>query len=183
MSRTTLAPIGFYIFKASFHFSKLHLKSNIKEKLWYAGARSITAINQAFFKFPRICNTLYYPKNIFNNNNNRAEKANIFVVLHSVIDVGRDITPSGNSCVQIVQWHRYKVHAYVRTTATSNCDANSFRFCFFLAKMLRVTNCRLQLGLKYPEGVGTEVTNGQRLASFAISTSWKSLAMCFCCPS
>ena len=111
------------------------------------------------------------------------KKANIFVVLHSVIDVGRDITPSGNSCVQIVQWHRYKVHAYVRTTATSNCDANSFRFCFFLAKMLRVTNCRLRLGLKYPEGVGTEVTNGQRLASVPISTSWKSLAMCFCCPS
>ena len=42
-----------------------------------------------------------------------------------------------------------------------NCDANSFRF--FLAKKLRVTNCRPRLGLKYPEGVGTEVTNGQRL--------------------
>ena len=125
--------------------------------------------------------SLQYYQNIFNNNG--AEKANIFVVRHSVIHVGRDITPSGNSCVQIVQWHRYKVHAYVRTTATSNCDANSFRFCFFLAKMLRVTNCRLRLGLKYPEGVGTEVTNGQRLASVPISTSWKSLAMCFCCPS
>ena len=74
---------------------------------------------------------------------------NIFVVLQAI---------KTWTAVQIGQWHRYKVHAYVRTTR--NCDANSFRF--FLAK-LRVTNRRPWLGLKYPEGVGTEVTNGQRL--------------------
>ena len=48
---------------------------------------------------------------------------NIFVVLQAI---------KTWTAVQIGQWHRYKVHAYVRTTR--NCDANSFRF--FLAKQL-----------------------------------------------
>ena len=54
-----------------------------------------------------------------------------------------------------------------------NCDANSFRF--FLAKKLRVTNCRPRLGLKYPEGVGTEVTNGQRLPATRVWFEKKTL--------
>ena len=64
------------------------------------------------------------------------------------------------------RWYKVYMHMW---ELPRNCDANSFRF--FLAKKLRVTNCRPRLGLKYPEGVGTEVTNGQRLWAATILES------------